>query len=306
MPKSGLFFDMLEGISLKSVSDVVTAKYGGKPENLAQMAIFYAYSKVKQLVKSKMNAKGIKLGHTIEKINCCDFKNEVAQPSWSIRGIRISKSFIQSPFSKLHLDTVKIKTQNSSNTVFQVKDNIGNVLFSKDVKTVQNEEIRIDINKSFSPNVLILGFDQSNLIPYLSNCNRQTCCNSCIGNEDKLVVVDGWNGERVSPNGYGVTACIKVVCCEDDKFWCDVICNFHWPILYLAGVFILEEAKATDRINQFAVHGQEWISEKISEWYGESNGYIETDIDSVLIKIKSDDYYCFPCNNKLSYINSTS
>lgn len=304
-PSSGLILEMLAGLNEKKVSSIVTAEHGSA-KNLLDMAVFVGYSRVIKLVEGLLAKRGLKSQNIIENIVACNFTNKILPISGDFRGLRISKNGINSPFSKIRVKTLFVKAATNGNITIEIKDVFGNVLFFKPTGVVKGQEIAIEINQVFSANVIFIGFVQNEVEVYSTDCKRGGgCCQSICGNAESLFIVDGWNGHQITCNGYGIKACIELFC-DAEALGCKIINRLAWPILYAAGIYILEEAQATGRISAFATHGQEWIEGTIVKWYSELNSCIEIEMLSIAQEVADMDRNCFPCRNSLTYIASTS
>lgn len=301
---SGLYVEMLEGLSMKNVANIASSKYGNA-DNMLHMALYRSHAKTMKILRSSLEKKGVSEDKVIENINACNFTGTLSAAYNGFRGLRVSKGHIKSKSSFIRVDSVSYKSHQNGEANLEIRDDFDSILFTKKIQLVKDTVIHVEIDKTFASFAVKIGFDQSGIIVYKTDCNRNgSCCASKCGNKNRLLVVDGFDGNVISSHGYGVTACVSLVCCLKD-LECKYNNKLSWAILYGMGVFLLEEGIATDRINCFATYGQDWIEAKIPQWQNSMYSALNAEIKNIVADIKKD-AYCFPCVSQIGYIPVTS
>jgi hypothetical protein len=256
--------------------------------------MYFAADVVEKRLKAVLNARGIKLNSIGSKYAVCGVSNTSVAPAAFNRGIKISKKWIDSPQSRIFIDSVKFKATNNGNTTIYVTDYAGNILFSQAVTVFADTEMHIFVKKYFKEDLLLVTIDTTNIAPYLYTCNAATNCKPC---GDTVLDVTGWNGIAAQPQGY-LGACVRVDCVDTDII-CQFLDRLGMAILYQTGVQILKEwVSPNNRLNLIKTHGNEWANIKITEWENASIEALDNEIDNI-IQLLEADRFCYRCEPRL-------
>jgi hypothetical protein len=293
VPSSGYYLENLEGLTINNVA-AVSSEALVSATLTVQEKMYFAADVVEKRLKAVLNARGIKLNSIGSKYSVCGVSNVIDMPVAFNRGIKISKKWIDSPQSRIYIDTVKFKASNNGNSTIYVTDYVGNILFSQAVSVFADTEMHIFIKKSFKEDLLLVTIDTTNISPYLYTCNASTNCKPC---GDTVLDVQGWNGIAAQPQGY-LGACVRVDCVDTDII-CQFLDRLGMAILYQTGVQILKEwVSPNNRLNLIKTHGNEWANIKITEWENASIEALDNEIDNI-IQLLETDRFCYRCEPRL-------
>jgi len=274
---------------------VVTVKSNSITNRDASPSVQNDAAYAKGRMEKAVGACTITSGNSIgSKYAVCGVSNVVDMPVAFNRGIKISKKWIDSPQSRIFIDSVKFKATNNGNTTIYVTDYAGNILFSQAVTVFADTEMHIFVKKYFKEDLLLVTIDTTNIAPYLYTCNAATNCKPC---GDTVLDVTGWNGIAAQPQGY-LGACVRVDCVDTDII-CQFLDRLGMAILYQTGVQILKEwVSPNNRLNLIKTHGNEWANIKIGEWENASIEALDNEIDNI-IQLLEADRFCYRCEPRL-------
>lgn len=293
VPTSGYYLENLEGLTINNVA-AVSSEALISATLTVQEKMYFAADVVEKRLKAVLNARGIKLNSIGSKYAVCGVSSISDVRVAPNRGIKISKKWIDSPQSRIFIDSVKFKATNNGNTTIYVTDYAGNILFSQAVTVFADTEMHIFVKKYFKEDLLLVTIDTTNIAPYLYNCNAATNCKPC---GDTVLDVTGWNGVSASPSGY-LGACVRVDCVDTDII-CQFLDRLGMAILYQTGVQILKEwVSPNNRLNLIKTHGNEWANLKIGEWENASIEALDNEIDNI-IQLLEADRFCYRCEPRL-------
>lgn len=293
VPTSGYYLENLEGLTINNVA-AVSSEALISATLTVQEKMYFAADVVEKRLKAVLNARGIKLNTIGKKYSVCAASSIVDMPVAIDRGIKISKKWIDSPQSRIYIDTVRVKASNNGNSTIYVTDYVGNILFSQAISVFTDEEVYVSIKKSFKEDVLLVTWDTTSVSPYIYKCNESTNCKPC---GDTVLDVQGWNGVSAQTDGY-LSACVRVDCVDTDII-CQFLDRLGMAILYQTGVQILKEwVSPNNRLNLIKTHGNEWANVKITEWENASIEALDNEIDNI-IQILETDRFCYRCEPRL-------
>jgi hypothetical protein len=293
VPTSGYYLENLEGLTINNVAAVSNEALVSATLTI-QEKMYFAADILEKRLKAVLNARGIKLNTIGSLYNVCAASTVSNIPVALNRGIKVSKKWINSPQSRIFVDSVKFKsTVNGTSTVF-VTDFAGNVLYQQAVTAVANSEMTAFIKRSFAPDLILITWDNTNVAPYVYNCSKATNCKPC---GDTVLDVTGWNGLAAVTDGF-LGACLRVDC-VDTNIICQFLDRLGLSILYQTGVQILKEwVSPNNRLNLIKTHGIEWANIKITEWENASIEALDNEIDNI-IQLLETDRFCYRCEPRL-------
>jgi hypothetical protein len=293
VPTSGYYLENLEGLTINNVAAVSSEALISATATVREK-MYFAADIVEKRLKAVLNARGIKLNSIGNLYTVCGVSNISDIPVAVNRGIKVSKKWIDSPQSRIFVDSVRFKsTVNGTATVY-VTDFLGNILFSQAVTCYADTEMHIFVKKSFNKDVILITIDTTNVAPYLYTCNAAFNCKPC---GDNVLNVEGWNGVSAQPSGY-LGACVRVDCVDTDII-CQFLDRLGMAILYQTGVQILKEwVSPNNRLNLIKTHGNEWANVKIGEWENASIEALDNEIDNI-IQLLEADRFCYRCEPRL-------
>jgi hypothetical protein len=293
VPASGYYLENLEGLTINNVAAVSSEALVSATATVREK-MYFAADIVEKRLKAVLNARGIKLNTLGSLYSVCQVSNVSDIPVAANRGIKVSKKWINSPQSRIYVDSVRFKsTVNASSTIY-VTDFVGNILFQQAVTCFADTEMHIFVKKSFNEDLILITIDTTNVAPYLYTCNAASNCKPC---GDMVLNVEGWNGVNASQSGY-LGACVRVDCVDTDII-CQFLDRLGMTILYQTGVQILKEwVSPNNRLNLIKTHGNEWANLKIVEWENASIEALDNEIDNI-IQLLETDRFCYRCEPRL-------
>ena len=293
VPTSGYYLENLEGLTINNVAAVSSEALVSATATVREK-MYFAADIVEKRLKAVLNARGIKLNTIGSLYSVCQVSSVTDIPVNANRGIKVSKKWINSPQSRIYVDSVRFKsTVNASSTVY-VTDFVGNILFQQAVTCFADTEMHIFVKKSFNQDLILITIDTTNVAPYLYTCNAASNCKPC---GDMVLNVEGWNGFSATASGY-LGACVRVDCVDTDII-CQFLDRLGMTILYQTGVQILKEwVSPNNRLNLIKTHGNEWANLKIVEWENASIEALDNEIDNI-IQLLETDRFCYRCEPRL-------
>jgi hypothetical protein len=293
VPTSGYYLENLEGLTINNVAAVSSEALVSATATVREK-MYFAADIVEKRLKAVLNARGIKLNTLGSLYSVCAVSNVSDIPVAVNRGIKVSKKWINSPQSRIYVDTVRFKSTVNGNSTVYITDFVGNILFQQAVTCFADNEMHIFVKKSFAEDLILITIDTTNISPYLYTCNAASNCKPC---GDMVLNVEGWNGVSASVNGY-LGACVRVDCVDTDII-CQFLDRLGMTILYQTGVQILKEwVSPNNRLNLIKTHGNEWANLKIAEWENASIEALDNEIDNI-IQLLETDRFCYRCEPRL-------
>lgn len=299
VPKSGLYIDMLGGISLKGVANIT-----GAPTQSAQDLVHDSLMLVLSEYELKLQSKLMDLGYSMpslprqfEDFGQFDTCNTSVASAYE-RGLMIKRYENVQQFSSLYIKDLTLKTKHTGPTIVYFKDRRGVLLHSQEVELIGGQATRHDVDKAFATEVLYITL-QPNIEVYNTElyclATNQSCCNTSVNSPYGYWVM-GYDDEtkKTSCNGYGFSVTLGLVC-DVRRAMCFILPYARHAVLYSLGVKILESIIANDRVNPFALASKEWATETIPNWHGLAYSYWETALKNLKNGLKDLDSYCFQC-----------
>lgn len=303
VPKSGLYIDMLEGMNLKSISNIETGKFLTAQKFIDQKMILigekwktdFADMLFGDMVESAMDS-------IISKNFCDDYNTGQAGTA----GLKIEK--IPTKLSSLFIPRFYFKSHTPANELpITVSDSTRSEVFY--VTANADEEVAVEINWHSSQNTVSITFDDSTVGPSQQLIEPYTGaiayfnhwfyngCTGCTSKSSRYLKISGidYNGNSIS-NYRGIRADV-LLNCDREKMICLVAMEQKVVLLYMLGIEILNEWEAGDRFNFLAIHGKDWAKEKKIAWQesiDRSNFNNGKGIRNLLRKHEKE---CFICNS---------
>ena len=109
------------------------------------------------------------------------------------------------------------------------------------------------------------------------------------------MLANGWSGAGVGNNSFGIKAQINAEC-RIDELMCIISQHLRFPILYKAGLEIVKEAKATDRLNSVTLLDNDKINFLYEEFTNQYNNHMKLVVNQLPELMKRIDDICVICN----------
>jgi hypothetical protein len=288
-PRSGLYLDDLAGLSVANVAQVSNDSSGF---SLMNKAIEFAAKTVANEAFSLIPS--ITLVDVADYLSQGVFNDYPFDSIAGLNGIKYEKEKV-SPLSRLMLNTIYLKSNTTATKDVLIYDGGELVKTLTGVEVFVGKTKRLDnIALKIQSDTLEIKWDTSDIETFTAKQNK--CCIgplscNCNGKSpNKFISVS---------DGVGVTAEVAIVC-DKPEMSCRVLDSLKYAILYRAGMQVLDEWMATDRLNFLAVNKQEWAIATRAEWERE---YIE----KTRIAVRNDyelyqkiDKHCFKCTSPRS------
>lgn len=298
--KSGMYIEDLEGISLKSISNIE----GGK------------YVTAQALVDAKLRVVGNKLidilSELIQDISVNTAADGLISKSFGDRffdaqpgtpGLIIEK--YPTAFSSLYLTNIYFKSETAvQNLSLLISDGVNSETVT--VTASAGEEVEIPVNFSSKQNRITITYTSAsgpsdNLVaPHTQDIScysvfelRAICHGDC-GHRYIRVFGQDFSGNK-SSNYYGVRADVHLIC-DREKMVCLLIHQYKTAVLYMLGAEISREWVASDRFNFLAMNSKEWAQGKAQEWEQKAIGVFAANSDGIRNLLLHTEKKCFNCN----------
>lgn len=292
-PTSGYYIENLEGLTIDNVSMISNELLISATKTM-QEKMYFAARIVENRLKAILNSRGIKL-NTIGKLYpiCSVSETNIGSSSLQ-KGIRISKKWLNSSQSRIFVESIRIKSLTSGSTSLYIYDQSFNILWTESINLISNIEQIINVKKYFNSDVVYILADNTNIQPYIYNCNTKTNCTPC---DNKYLNVLGYDGTSASNDGF-LGACVRLDCVDTDII-CQFLDRIGLAILYQTGVQLAKEwASPNNRLNIIKTHGIEWALQMSTQWENLSVEALDNEIDNI-IQILETDKFCYNCQPRL-------
>ena len=292
-PTSGYYIENLEGLTIDNVAMISNELLVSATKTM-QEKMYFASRIVENRLKAILNSRGIKLNTIGALYPVCSASTSTVGSSVLQKGIRVSKKWLNSSQSRIWVDTIRIKSLTSGLTTLYIYDHQFNILWSQVQSLVADYEHHFNVKKHFNSDVIYILADNTNIQPYIYNCNTNTGCTPC---DNKYLNVTGYDGNAISTDGY-LGACVRLDCVDTD-----IICQFldrvGLAVLYQTGVQLAKEwASPNNRLNIIKTHGIEWALNMATMWENASVEALDNEIDNI-IQILETDKFCYNCQPRL-------
>jgi hypothetical protein len=286
-PKSGLWINDLEGINIRMAADIADSGYISGLQLLEQKINFASQLVIQEL--SGFVLPYFRINSSIDELLVGDFNSNYLAASSNDRGI---KAIVKNTrMMRIFVGEVKIRIQQANSThSFQIIDGLNSTSFSFD--TDANGEATVFANYISSNREIYIVMDNTSINP--ADTDVKSGC-SCSSKSSQFMSVNGWNGSGVANNSYGIKAQLTAEC-KIDEMICIIAQQLRFPILYKAGLEIVKEAKATDRLNSVTLLDNDKINFLYEEFTNQYNNHMKLVVNQLPELMKRIDDICVICN----------
>lgn len=298
VPRSGLYIEMLEGISVKSVANIESGKYA-TAVNLIDEKIQFAGIQLSEAVKkilypdlvSGLVSESFEGGEFYSSINHTDVYHTSGGNDC---GVRIRK--MKSALTRLRIPYVHLLANSDvTGKILYVVD--GSREFTASIPDMKaGEEIKMLIDYTAKTDDVYIKWDASDISPANGisyGIEGPAGCQTCNNSSMEWLSVRGWNNGETSQL-WGIRPFV-VAECDMDYALCLILQKIKLPFLYLVGAEILKEFIATDRANYFAINSKDWAREKIVEWQSYAEQQLLHEKHGIKNFLMQIDSKCFTC-----------
>ncbi len=286
-PKSGLWINDLEGINIRMAADIADSGYMSGLQ-LLQNKINFATEVVMQELSGYMMPY-FRINSVIDELLVGDFNSNYLIPNASNRGI---KAVVKNTrMMRIRVGEVKIRIQ-QPNTLHSIDILDGLQSTNYTFVTDANGEATIYPNYMSNTREIYIVMDNTAINP--ADTDVKSGC-SCSSKSSQFMLVNGWNGSGTSNNSYGIKAQLTAEC-KIEELMCIISQHLRFPILYKAGLEIVKEAKATDRLNSVTLLDNDKINFLYEEFTMQYNNHMKIIVNQLPELMKRVDDICVICN----------
>lgn len=291
-PTSGLYVDMLEGVSLKSLSNIV-----GADKLTAQHLVDEKTVLVGELLKAGPNRFLLEdaVEHSVDSMICKDWGTTYVEGSTDERGLRIEKK--RARLTSLLIERIYFKSHTTVEDLeITISDGVKEEVFT--INAEADEEIVIEANFSTRNTSVDIVYTSEDVEPYAGsicpyNNFVESDCHGCTGSKSLKIRTIEAAEKLVQYRGIKVDAS---VICDREKMVCLIAEHQKMAFLYLVGSEIMKEWASTDRLNFLAVSSKEYAQNKAVEWEAKANQIFYDNAQGIKKYLEGHQRECFICN----------
>lgn len=264
LPKSGLWLEMLEGISIQNVAKVDDGKYDSakafiqeKIDFAGQLVLEDARAMLMDEFATSETKEAAKIGVLEPELGYYDAED-------LDRGIYIEKRY--SPLGQIIVEKLTLL----ANTTIQGKTvTISDGIITKtfEVDLVAGMPYTFEVGFEGITDYLTIKWNTADIEAGASSIRKSITRGFCgyCGGSDAPLFIQGINGSTRGMSSYGIQADIQLKC-DLKKAFCQMLDDLKFAILYKVGILILKEWQASTRLNFLTIHSDEWLELKLPEW----------------------------------------
>ena len=286
-PKSGLWINDLEGINIRMAADIADSGYMSGLQ-LLQNKVNFASEIVMQELSGFM-LPYFRINSILDELALGDFNSNYLAPASIDRGIKVTVK--NTRMMRIFVGNVTIRIQQANTThSFQIVDGFNSTSFS--FTTDGNGEATVFANYMSSNRDIYILMDNTAINP--ADTDIKSGC-SCSSKSSQYMLANGWSGGGVGNNSFGIKAQVNAEC-RIDELMCIISQHLRFPILYKAGLEIVKEAKATDRLNSVTLLDNDKINFLYEEFTNQYNNHMKLVVNQLPELMKRIDDICVICN----------
>ena len=302
-PKSGLYIDDVEIISLASMSQIGKHTYQNAQQAL-QSKTNLAVGELVTLLQGEM----LKYGYVMpqqEPVNRYGkYASTIAAPSMQARGLTVRRLRNCSSLSVHYLQSISYKGAATETVTIQIRAYhngvLGAVLDSYSVDVLADIVSVVVVDKHYSVDVAIVV--QAAGAPYDTKeacaCMCQTQTQGYKTYRHDTLKIEGWDGSGEAESTYGVSICAASVC-HLPTLICRVLPTMYTALYYRTAYLLLVELTSvsapTDQTAGFLNHEQAVIA--TNRYHKMSSTARETAVLSMINNLHRQDSFCISCDN---------
>lgn len=306
VPKSGLYIDDVEIISLASMSQMGKHTYKNAQEAL-QSKTNLAVGEQVVLLQKEMLKHGYVMPQQQPVSRYGKYSNTTAAPSMQARGLTVCRLRNCSSLSVLYLQSLTYKGAASETVTIEIRAYhngiLGAVLNSYTVTAVADIPVTVVLDKHYSVDVAIVA--QPAGAPYDTKeacaCMCQTQTKGYKSYQYDTLKIEGWDGTEQADSTFGISICAASVC-HLPTLICRVLPTLYTALYYRTAYLLLVELTSvsapTDQTAGFINHEQATIA--ANRYHKMSSDARETAVLSMINNLHRQDNFCISCDNPAS------
>lgn len=300
---SGLYLSDLGGVNLELLTNLADGRYSGAKDYanaILRRAALYFQDQLKQVMASL--GYQISQGFGVAKsLKNCSFLT-TANAGQNGRGLVCKRLNSLPPFAVLFVENIRVKTAESGSATLNISDELGVVVWSKNITLQANIELVVPVLQEFAAEAIYITLDGLPLAlsTYATNCNaiQKGCCGKAI--DKQFYIVSGWDGMQTSANSYGLLFSGGVQC-SFARVACHILPYVSEAILNLCHAEILDDILASPRINYSTLYADtESIPKQAEIARNRAKKSITAQVGAMLDGLAQNSPFCISCNRQTS------
>jgi len=286
-PKSGLWINDLEGINLRFASDVADSGYLSGLQLLEEKIRFATELVLAEI--SGFTSPFFRINSVLDELKVGEFLPGYTAPAAFDKGVKLTTR--NSRMIRIKVNRIKIKLEETNFTEF-VKISDGLTIRTFPFTTNYEGEAEIFPDYLSNTSEIYVTIDNSNIHPAKTNV-KQGC--SCFSKSSQYLLANGWAGSGISTSSFGLEIQANAEC-SMNELACVISQQLRFPILYKAGLEIVKEAAASDRLNSVTLLDDEKIKFLLNEFSEQYKLHFNNVVQSLPELLKRIDDICVICN----------
>jgi hypothetical protein len=303
-PKSGLYIDDLEFISLAAMSQLGKHTYA-----TAQQALESKTNEAINWLHVSLQSQLLQLGYVVPQqeppVAYGNYLDTLASPSLQPRGMVVQRMSGCSPLSVLYIQSVQYKGAASENITIQIRSFQGGVLGAVlDSFTVfANADLgaTVLVDKRYSVDVAIVSTPSG--APYNTGdacgCIQLCARHGAALHRHKSLTISGYDGAAIEKsNTYGITICAAVQCYLPAVI-CHVLPTLYFSLRYRVAELLLGELAALSAPTDFTASfiNTEQLAALRKNYADKADKAEKVAIYSMIENLRRTDKLCISCDN---------
>ena len=228
----------------------------------------------------------------------CKYLTTTNLPASARRGFVLRKSRPLANFGAFYIDKVLIKSKTTGTATLEIADELGVILYSKQINLLQDVVTTVMILAEFTSEILFVTIDNTAVETYKTDCtDSKIACTPCgAGSSKSAYSVSGWDGLQDTTNSFGLVF-YGGVQCSFAQVICALLPYFSEAILKLCHVEILKDLLNSPRINPATIYAdQSMLQADIEKIKNSANKSINDQMAATLSNLQKAAPHCITCD----------
>ncbi len=291
-PLSGLYVEDLEGINLKTASDIADVRYHSGLDLILKKLSFAQKEVVTDIQAAFLPY--FRINTLIEEFKIGQFKTSFAIASPNERGAKFKTR--NSRLMRIRIKTIEVQIQEPDTTsTILIKD--GETTTPIEFTSDAMGNATIQANYLSKTNEVFVVIEDINVTP--KQTQLKPGCN-CYNKTSEFLIGWGWNNGATSTSTFGLV--IQAVAeCDNEELVCLMSSKIGFLILYKTGIQIVKEWIVSDRLNPVTIIDDGTEEFLLDEFERKYKQHKKTFVESVPRFMSTIDEVCVVCNQSKYY-----
>jgi len=295
---SGLYLtDLGEAITTDLLANLAGSGSANAVE-YAQKIVRRAVINFQDLVRRAMANLGYQVQQGAFQRPACEYQTTANLAAAARRGFVVRRVRPLAKFGAFYIDKVVIKSKTTATVTLEIADELGVLLYSKQVNLVAYVAIPVSILSEFSSDILFITLDNTGIETYKTNCaNAKLSCTPCgAAGSKSAYTISGWDGLQDTTNSFGLVL-FGGVQCSFSTVICSLMPYFSEAILKLCHVEILKDLLNSPRVNPATIYAdQSMLLADIEKTKNSANKSINDQMAATLSNLQKSAPHCITCD----------